>query len=197
VSVFLLALRAVADAIFEAGLRPPNEGVLRSLCFIKAVFYPAGSDALHDCRHGPRASCLRCRPAGATRRPSCRRRAKKSGIRGKLLDLAACRSLHKPGRSSLPREQLWHRNVEGCSQYFKRTERDIPFAAFDRSNVSPVQATRIGKLLLRDIELCSICANVAGKDPSELRSRFTHCKLHPRLLPESCELADDESTDYK
>jgi hypothetical protein len=97
----------------------------------------------------------------------------------------------------MPREQLWHRNVEGCSQHFKRTKRDIPFAAFDRSNVSPVQATRIGKLLLGDFELCSMSANVVGKDSSELRSRFTHCKWHPRLLQESCELADDESTDYK
>lgn len=102
-----------------------------------------------------------------------------------------------PERSSPPREQLWNRNVQGCSQHFKRTQRDIPFAAFDRSNVGPVQATRIGKLLLGDIELCSMSANVAGKDPSELRSRFTHCKRHPRLLPGACELADDESTDYK
>src|SRR5688572_4092609 len=97
----------------------------------------------------------------------------------------------------MPREQLWHRNIQSCSQHFERTERDIPFAAFNRSNVCPMQATCIGKLLLGDIELCSMSTNVVRKNPSELRSRFTHCKRHPRLLPESCELADDESTDYK
>jgi hypothetical protein len=31
------------------------------------------------------------------------------------------RSLRTPGRSSLPREQLGHRNIQGCSQHFKRT----------------------------------------------------------------------------
>ena len=35
-SVFLLALRAAADALFEAGRRPANEGVLRCLRFIAA-----------------------------------------------------------------------------------------------------------------------------------------------------------------
>lgn len=96
----------------------------------------------------------------------------------------------------LSRKQLWHGHIQCGSQYFEGAQCDIAFAAFNRPDVSAMQSARVSKLLLRNPELFSMCADVVGENLPELGSWFAHCK-HPRLLRTSCELADDESTDYK